>query len=397
MSFLSREICVVVTNYEFSDNASALKSQLSRFFPTVLIDASSSIRPAETDIVIENTYYPGLWNSAVSYCLSHNFRWLFFIASDVQLTDSELLAFLISEASDDDTIGIYTPSLKAGSRVSFADLLNRNSNSLRRTCTIEGFCFLARLDILKSIFPIDPRNKSGWGVDIKSSFQAHSQGKYVVVDDRLQIFHPQSRPEHQIDTNVAATESYHYLGPDTLEWYRNFQASLQNGDSSIHQSKSATLDLGCGHKPRNSFDADYAYGIDIVGNSLQRIRESDLNVSDIPFPDNFFDFITAYDFLEHVSRIVYCPNRRFSFIELMNEIYRVIRPGGVFLSVTPAVPHSYAFRDPTHVNFITEETFPLYFCRDNLWARMYGFTGDFQLLNQEWDDGKLRTAMKALK
>jgi SAM-dependent methyltransferase len=397
MSFLSNKICTIITNYDCCESASALKIQFSRYLPTVLIDASSPIQPDAADIIIENTYYPGLWNAAVSHCIENNFEWIFFIASDVEVTDVELLCFLVCEAAEDDNIGIYTPSLSAGSRVAFSDLFHRDSNSIRKTCTVEGFCFLARVDILKNLFPIDPNNKSGWGVDVRSSYEAYQRGKLVVADDRIQIFHPAARLGHKIDSSVATKESVNYLGPSILAWYQNFSTESQNEESEVYQSPTTTLDLGCGQAAKNPFGADYAYGIDIIGNPLRRIRQSDLNVSGIPFPDNFFNFITAYDFIAHVSRVVYCPSRRFSFIELMNEIYRVIRPGGIFLSVTPAFPHSYSFRDPTHVNHITEETFPLYFCRDNLWAEMYGFTGDFELLSQEWDEGKLKTAIRALK
>jgi hypothetical protein len=45
----------------------------------------------------------------------------------------------------------------------------------------------------------------------------------------------------------------------------------------------------------------------------------------------------------------------------MNEIFRTLKPGGIFFSKTPAYPISAVFSDPTHVNNITADTFPLYF------------------------------------
>jgi hypothetical protein len=56
--------------------------------------------------------------------------------------------------------------------------------------------------------------------------------------------------------------------------------------------------------------------------------------------------------------------------------------GGKFLSQTPCYPHPAAFWDPTHVNFITEQTFPLYFDNSNKWATMYGFKGQFHIEQQ---------------
>ena len=77
----------------------------------------------------------------------------------------------------------------------------------------------------------------------------------------------------------------------------------------------------------------------------------------------------------------------FPFVRLMNEIYRVIEPDGYFLHFTPAYPAKQSFQDPTHVNIITEDTFPDYFCSRNsrpAMASMYGFKGSFRLIEQVW-------------
>lgn len=74
---------------------------------------------------------------------------------------------------------------------------------------------------------------------------------------------------------------------------------------------------------------------------------------------------------------MYVPERRNSLVELMNEIYRVLKPCGVFFSVTPIYPHLGAFADPTHVNYMTQETFVNYFDHVLRWAGRYGYTGDF--------------------
>jgi hypothetical protein len=94
---------------------------------------------------------------------------------------------------------------------------------------------------------------------------------------------------------------------------------------------------------------------------------------------------------------VYLPKRRNSFVELMNEVFRVLKPGGAFLSITPAFPHGPAWRDPTHVNIITEETFPLYFDDKHCLASMYGFYGGFRIDSQRWEGINLITAMVKTK
>ncbi|MEY4021719.1 MAG: hypothetical protein RI960_731 [Pseudomonadota bacterium] len=150
----------------------------------------------------------------------------------------------------------------------------------------------------------------------------------------------------------------------------------------IRSHDTTTLDIGCGTNPRNPFAAQTTYGIDIRENPEKNIKYADLTVEKIPYPDAHFDYITAYDFLEHVPRVIYLPERRFPFIELMNEIHRTLKPNGVFLSHTPIYPFSPAFRDPTHVNIITEETFPMYFDDTTQAGKMYGFNGSFKILDQ---------------
>ena len=155
-----------------------------------------------------------------------------------------------------------------------------------------------------------------------------------------------------------------------------------------------SLDLGCGMRPNNPFNADEVFGIDVRDDIPANIRSADLAIEPIPFDDNSFDFVTAHDFLEHIPRVLYAPMRRNAFIELMNEIYRVLKVGGLFLSNTPAYPQSAAFQDPTHVNIIIAETFPFYFDDVNRWASGYGFNGAFKITFQEWRGAHLLTVMK---
>lgn len=148
--------------------------------------------------------------------------------------------------------------------------------------------------------------------------------------------------------------------------------------------KTTSLDLGCGAKPKNIFNAEVVYGIDVRTDLDLNVVKADLVIDKIPFPDGFFDFVTAHDFIEHIPRLLYLPERRYPFVELMNEIWRVLKPSGKFFSFTPAFPQPAAFWDPTHVNIITEQTYPLYFDNTNIWAKMYGFRGAFAIESQTW-------------
>jgi SAM-dependent methyltransferase len=147
------------------------------------------------------------------------------------------------------------------------------------------------------------------------------------------------------------------------------------------------LDLGCGGRPRNPYQRRHLFGVDINASANAagaHIVAANLAVNRIPFPDGHFGSVSAYDFLEHVPRILPTAGgegTRFPFIELMNEIWRVLAPGGLLYAVTPAYPHPAAFQDPTHVNILTEESHH-YFTVPRLLARMYGFNGAFELVRQ---------------
>jgi hypothetical protein len=89
------------------------------------------------------------------------------------------------------------------------------------------------------------------------------------------------------------------------------------------------LDLGCGPQPKNPFNAEEVFGVD-VRDLGDNIRAADLVVEPIP----------------------------------------------------------------SHVNFITDETFPLYFDDVQRWARIYGFKGAFRMEMQEWRGIHLLTQMR---
>jgi SAM-dependent methyltransferase len=152
------------------------------------------------------------------------------------------------------------------------------------------------------------------------------------------------------------------------------------------------LDLGCGAKPRNPYQLEALHGIDIaLASPNEHFKVCNVSVQPIPFEDNHFDAVSAYDFLEHVPRVLLHPNgssTRLPFIELMNEVWRVLKPDGLFYASTPCYPHEATFRDPTHVNVLTPRSH-VYFTQPELLGAMYGFRGNFALKRAVLSDARL--------
>jgi len=148
------------------------------------------------------------------------------------------------------------------------------------------------------------------------------------------------------------------------------------------------LDLGCGKFPRNPYGRGTLCGVDIrplQASDTFDYRIANLSLQAIPWPDDSFGSVSAFDFIEHVPRVLADGDAgtRFPFIDVMNEVWRVLAHGGLFYALTPAYPYAAAFADPTHVNIITTTTHE-YFCGASPMGRMYGFRGRFEARRVHW-------------
>lgn len=184
------------------------------------------------------------------------------------------------------------------------------------------------------------------------------------------------------------------IGSLKKKFYRNDSVLDDLLSSFACNQTGVALDLGSGPIPRNPFDAGKIYGADLRENERENVFYADLCSGLLPFENEMFDCVTAYDLLEHIQRVVLVNGETsFPFISLINEIFRVLKPGGIFFSIQPCFPFKEAFQDPTHVNIMTEDTLDLYFC-ESAWGRIYGYDGSFKMIKDGWLGSKYFSFMK---
>lgn len=173
----------------------------------------------------------------------------------------------------------------------------------------------------------------------------------------------------------------------------------QSTASSIDFLSARSLDLSSGPSPKNPFRASIAYGLDIRESMESNVLACDLFTQDPPFPDEYFYFVTAFDFLEHILRVLYIGNKiRFRFVELMGEVFRMLAPGGFFFLYT-CVSKSCCLPRPYTCKIITDSTFPMYLCQEENSrkppaASLYGFDKGFRMISQKMKGDHLLNLLK---
>lgn len=95
----------------------------------------------------------------------------------------------------------------------------------------------------------------------------------------------------------------------------------------------------------------------------------DLSTTPLPFETHSVGFIRACDFLEHI------PIGR--VVPLINEIHRILAPGGFFYSMTPSTDGRGAWQDPTHVSGWNSNSW-FYYCEENQAKYVPEITARFQ-------------------
>ena len=116
------------------------------------------------------------------------------------------------------------------------------------------------------------------------------------------------------------------------------------------------VDIGCGANKSGPdwFGIDYRKlpGVDLV---------QDLEIFPWRLPSESFNTAVSNHVIEHIQ-----PTHGI-FISFMNEAWRILKPKGEFIIGCPYATSVGMFRDPTHVNFVNEETWSYFDPHDQLY------------------------------
>jgi len=78
----------------------------------------------------------------------------------------------------------------------------------------------------------------------------------------------------------------------------------------------------------------------------------DLNMLPLPFDDNYFNEIHAYEVLEHCGQQ---GDYKFFFAQF-SDFWRMLKPEGLFCATVPIATSVWAWGDPGHTRVITRES-----------------------------------------
>jgi SAM-dependent methyltransferase len=120
----------------------------------------------------------------------------------------------------------------------------------------------------------------------------------------------------------------------------NAKAGGDSTGEGRRKSMPIKLNLGCGRKYLDGY-----VNCDVVS-SVRCDRCFDLNVTPYPFEANSVDEILADNVLEHLEDVV----------RTMEEIHRILKPGGRATILLPYSKSDGALQDPTHRHFFTERS-----------------------------------------
>jgi predicted SAM-dependent methyltransferase len=135
------------------------------------------------------------------------------------------------------------------------------------------------------------------------------------------------------------------------------------------------IDLGCGASKKEGFfgiDIEQHEGVDCIMNLQQYPWDIESNSADEVHCSHYIEHIkhenpsillkqvldkseTFEDFKKNINTPEYLQPGD-DFVKFMNEVYRILKPGGKLTLIAPYYSSFRAFGDPTHTRYIGDHT-----------------------------------------
>ncbi len=167
--------------------------------------------------------------------------------------------------------------------------------------------------------------------------RTYIKGEMVHIPEALYVYY------YHDNNSFSSQELNSWIQEYTLVLYEKYIYQMM--ERWADKNRLLKLDLCGGHNPPPGY-----VSIDMARSNIIH----DLNTAPWPLGDNNVGVIRAHDALEHLK----------SPITTMKEIYRLLAPGGMLLSMTPSTDGRGAFQDPTHVSFWNSNSFWYYTRRE---------------------------------
>jgi SAM-dependent methyltransferase len=147
------------------------------------------------------------------------------------------------------------------------------------------------------------------------------------------------------------------LWPARANWLNTAQGDSPWDNIDFH------VDLGCGKLPKGRIGVDRyaAPGVAVIadldvpgvgawmysvaagpGEDAPAVVKPALRGHGLPFQTSSIKSVISHHFFEHVGE---------GFIALIDEVYRVLEPGGILRAITPLFPSTSAVEDPDHCRY----------------------------------------------
>ena len=126
-------------------------------------------------------------------------------------------------------------------------------------------------------------------------------------------------------------------------------------------TRETKLDLGCGDHCAPGYE-----GVDLFAEGAP--HRIDLLTFPWPWATSSVDALRCSHFIEHVPMVYVTRGNTYELVQrqgtvdlllaFFNECWRILKPNGTMLVVTPALQSVRAFQDPTHRRFLPPQFYP---------------------------------------